>query len=243
MKKRNGILRVCFDVETEPFCAEFKSAESIESRLKHAPKMRIACVFDGKEWLDYLPSEAPALIKLLEAADEVITFNGGAFDELVLQRHHGLNPKVLAKKSKHLDLFAIIYAETDRMVSLDRLAKVNLGEGKHTKGRNTVKLDVEALKVACRSDVQQTYRLWELWRSGQLIIPEQRTSAEKDEPFDIGPGHHMPALCPSCHSVATLVLLEHDMEEMSEGQASDYLAGLYGSACCEACGFEFDWGF
>lgn len=87
MKKRDNIVRVCFDVETEPFCKKFRSAQSIESRLEHAPKMRIACVFDGKEWTDYQPSEAPVLIKLLEAADEVITFNGKGFDELVLRRH------------------------------------------------------------------------------------------------------------------------------------------------------------
>jgi hypothetical protein len=52
----------------------------------------------------------------------------------------------------------------------------------------------------------------------------------------------MPALCPSCHAVNTLILLEYDVEEMTDGQAADYLAGMYGTAWCEACEFEFDWG-
>jgi hypothetical protein len=189
----------------------------------------------------FLPSEADALIALLLAADEVITFNGKMFDELVLRKHHKLAGNLPAN-GEHIDLFAVILERENRKISLHRLAKLNLGEEKHTKGRSMANLDIEALKKACRSDVWQTYRLWELWRDGQLEIPAPLTRGEQDDPFDVGPGHHMPSLCPGCHAVGTLILIEYDTDEMSEGQEADYLAGVSGTAYCDACESEFDWG-
>jgi hypothetical protein len=56
----------------------------------------------------------------------------------------------------------------------------------------------------------------------------------------------MPELCPRCHAVGTLILIEDDIDEMSEGEAAeaaDYLAGIWGTAYCDACKFEFDWVF
>ena len=52
----------------------------------------------------------------------------------------------------------------------------------------------------------------------------------------------MPDLCPHCHAANTLIVIEYDMDEMSEGQLADYLAGVSGTVLCEACAFEFDYG-
>jgi len=238
--QRKRVMRLCFDVETELFSDQFRHAGTKAIRLTHAPKMRLACVYDGVTWMYFLPGEAPALIKLLSRADEIITFNGLAFDELVLRRHHGL--KVL--KGKHIDLCAIIHEGERRRVSLHRLAELNLGEPKHTQGRSIAKLDIEGLKAACRSDVWQTYRLWEIWRKGDLKIPrpQGRLRMEQDDWIEVGPGHHMPELCPRCHAANTLILIEYDMDELSEGQQADYLSGVSGTAFCDACEHEFDWG-
>ena len=91
--------------------------------------------------------------------------------------------------------------------------------------------------------MRQTHRLWELWRNGELQIPEYRERArrESDEFCEVGPGHHMPQLCPRCHAVNTLILIEHDTDEMSERKEADYEAGISGTAYCTACEFEFDW--
>jgi hypothetical protein len=237
MPKQKRLKRVCFDIETELFNDIFRRADTAAIRLKHAPKMRVACAFDGVRWRYFLPSEAAALVKLLASADEIITFNGLAFDELVLRRHHGLKGK-LPLKGKHVDLCAIIHETKRRRVSLHRLAELNLGEPKHTKGRSMANLDIEGLKIACRSDVWQTYRLWHMWCNGGLKIPEPR---EREDWIVVGPGHHIPALCPRCHAVNTLILIEYDMDEMSEGQQADYLAGVSGTAVCDACEHEFDW--
>src|SRR5882672_9615010 len=85
-----GMKRICFDIETELFSEHFRAARDTKSRLMHAPKMRVACAFDGVRWMYFLPSETAELIALLLEADEVINFNGKAFDELVLRKHHGL---------------------------------------------------------------------------------------------------------------------------------------------------------
>jgi len=241
MAKRNK--RVWFDVETELFSEHFRAAMDAKNRLRHAPKMRLACAFDGIRWMYFLPTQASELINLLLAADEIITFNGKAFDELVLRKHHGLTGE-FPVRGKHVDLCQVVYEEENRRISLHRLAELNLGEKKHTKGRSIANLDLEGLKVACRSDVSQTYRLWELWRAGRLQIPEPRPSSrhQGEDDVDLGPGHHMPQLCRICHAVNTLILIEYDTEEMSEGQEADYLAGVSGTAFCEACESEFDWG-
>jgi hypothetical protein len=242
-RSKGRIKRICFDVETEAFTDHFRFARDTKSRLLHAPKMRVACAFDGTQWMYFLPSDAAKLVALLRRADEIITFNGKAFDELVLRKHHELTGNCPVK-GKHTYLCAIIFEMEGRGVSLHRLAQTNLGETKHTRGRSVANLDIEELKEACRSDVWQTYRLWELWSKGELLIPEPRarSSREPDDIFDVGPGHHMPEICPGCHAVNTLFLVEYDTDEMSEGQLADYLAGVSGTAICDSCGIESDWG-
>lgn len=230
-------LRVCFDIETELFSEQFRNARDVETRLLHAPRMRVACAFDETTWHFFLPPEFDKLVKLLSAANEVISFNGLQFDELILRKHCKLKGK-LPSKGVHVDLCHEI-SLTDHSVSLHRLSLLNLNEGKHTGGRSMAALDIEALKLACKSDVWQTYRLWDLWRKGTIKIPPPR--AIKDDDDQVGPGHHLPELCSSCHSANSLELIDEDPEEMSEGQASDYLAGMFGCAICCACGAEIDW--
>jgi len=193
-KRKRATKRVCFDIETELFSEDFRSAKTVASGIEHAPKMRLACAYDGKRFMYFQPNEAPALLKLLASADEVITFNGIKFDELVLRRHHALR----GLKAKHVDLCAIIHEAERRWVSLHRLAELNLGEPKHTQGRSVANLDLEGLKVACHSDVWQTYRLWEMWCKGGLKVPGR---VEREDSIDVGPGDHMPNLCPLCHAV------------------------------------------
>jgi hypothetical protein len=235
--KQKNTLRVCFDIETELFSDQFRNTRDLETRLRHAPRMRVACAFDETTWHFFLPSEFSELVKLLLTADEVLSFNGLQFDELVLRKHCKLKGK-LPSKGKHIDLCHEI-SLTHHSVSLHRLSLLNLNEGKLTAGRSMATLDIEALKLACKSDVWQTYRLWDLWRKGTIKVPPPR--AIKDDEDFVGPGHHMPALCPSCHSANSLELIDEDPEEMSEAQASDYLAGMFGCAVCCACGTEIDW--
>ncbi len=236
---------VCFDLETEIFGNAFRRAPNNAGRLVHAPRMRIGCVYDGIGWHDFLPEQAADLVALLQGADLVVSFNGLAFDELVLRRHHGLKGRV-PRRGKHLDLYAELVREGNG-ASLDRLARANLGEGKLVQARSMADLDIAALTAACRSDVWQTWRLWQLWAKGDLKAPlgSPRHRAEAPDPFNVGPGHHAPETCPHCGDVGSLELVDMnpDVEEMTEGQASDYEAGLWGVSICATCHREVDWGF
>jgi hypothetical protein len=166
--------RVCWDMETLLFSNDFKYAKTIDDRRKHAPKMRVACVFsEATGAYDYfLPESAGELIACLVQAEESISYNGKGFDLLVLQRHYGLSQADCDKiNALHVDLFEVAKRATGSFISLHRLAQLNLQETKQVQGQNMADLPLEALKEACRSDVSQTYRLWQLHQRGELKFP------------------------------------------------------------------------
>src|SRR6266542_980827 len=106
---RRSKRRRWFDLETEAFSNEFRSARDDEQRFKHAPKMRLGCVYDGVGWHFFLPAQADQLLRLLLGAAEAISFNGKRFDELVLRRHHGLTGP-FPSNGEHLDLCDQVFA-------------------------------------------------------------------------------------------------------------------------------------
>ncbi len=203
--------RVVFDIETEPFTESFQNAGPRAEKRKHAPKLRLACVFiqATRKYRYFVQETASELISLLQSANEVISFNG------------------------------------ENRVSLNQAAQINLGEKKHTDGRKMSVLTIDELRVACRSDVSQTYRLWKLYKAGKLQIPEKkfwpRTSS--DSYHEMGPGEHMPDKCPNCGAMGSLEFVEWDTEGMTDGKLADYEAGFYGSAFCNRCKTEIDFGF
>lgn len=236
--------RVVFDIENEPFLDEFRKAVSIQARRSCAPCMRVACLYSEVtgRYKSFSPTKAQDLIERLRHADEVISFNGKNFDLLVLQRHYQLKGRI-PRKGKHVDLYEILSKKVGFRVSLNLLAKINLGEGKHTDGRKMANLNIAELRIACRSDVRQTFRLWQLYREKRLKLPQQFEFEPRESFHDYlgGPGNHMPPTCPHCGSKKVEFMEEDDTESMSDGQASEYEAGLYGSGHCNECDKDFDW--
>jgi len=166
--------RVCWDMETALFSNDFRYAKTIAARRQHAPSMRVACVFsEATGAYDYfLPENAADLIARLVAAEESISYNGKGFDLLVLQRHYGLSQADCDTiNARHVDLFEVAKRATGAFISLHRLAQLNLQETKQVQGQNMADLPLDALKAACRSDVSQTYRLWQLHQRGALKFP------------------------------------------------------------------------
>ncbi len=234
--------RIVFDIETEPFSEEFKDATTAKARTKHAPKMRVACTFaeSCQEYRYFTPRNAAKFIRQLQSASEVVSFNGKCFDLLVLRRHYGLTGRV-PSRGKHIDLHEIMSDAAGFKVSLDRAAQLNFSERKHTDGRKMNALTLDELKVACKSDVCHTYRLFQRHVDGTLLVP-QRTWRKRGADSEKLHGG-APRECPSCHALNSLEEVEWDTNEMSDGQLSDYLAGMYGSAKCRKCGEVVDWGF
>lgn len=234
--------RIVFDIETEPFSKDFKEAESARARAKFAPRMRLACAFDesSEAYRYFGPKGGRALSKLLQSADEVVSFNGKNFDLAVLRKHYGMKGRV-PLKGKHIDLYEIMTTEAGFRVSLDAAVRLNLGERKHTDGRKMDALEPHDLRVACESDVRQTYQLFLRHRNGTLTIPAKtrgRWNSGEERSYSDAPHE-----CTSCHALNCLEEVEWEMDQMSEGQLADYLAGVYGSAECRACGEVVDWGF
>jgi hypothetical protein len=237
--------RVVFDIETEPFSQGFLDAKTVADKTNEAPKMRIACVYEEKvdKYHYFDPTQAEALIKILSESEEVISFNGKEFDVLVLKKHYGLDHNNIPAKGTHVDIHEIMTDITGYRVSLNKAVDLNFGERKHTSGKSMVDLDMEKLKEACRSDVKQTYRLWQLHDKGSLECPKKKSYLSPGSD-NFGPGHHMPDVCPYCHDVGSLEFdddVNEEYEDMTEGQQADYEAGLFGTAYCSTCYASFDW--
>jgi len=216
----NGLI---FDFETEQFTDSFRYAIGIDQKIKFAPKLRVACVYNlntGK-YTYYRPGTTDKLIARLLNADFIVSFNGKCFDLLVLQRHHRLGKRKADQLNrKHIDLCEEVKTMSSRRWSLNKLARLNLGEAKHTNGREMTSLNLAALKIACRSDVSQTYRIFLKWMDGSLMIPKEtsRRAATVDIPLI---HHHLPNPFPYNY-------IDLDLDDMTEGQMAEYLAGTWG---------------
>jgi hypothetical protein len=240
-----------FDVETVPFSDSFRHASTMDLRRRLAPEMRVACVYCVEEdtFQFFTAEQAKVLVELLASADRLVSFNGKNFDLLVLARHYGLDLETFQRKP-HDDLLEIIHDQVGYWVSLNDMSRANLGERKQVSGRQMETLDLEKLKNACRSDVWQAKRLWDLYQTGQLTIPARPTSSHFRAGADWlaeaggGPGDHAPRQCPVCGDVASLVFVElepDDFDDLTEGQQADYLAGLWGTIFCTTCEQFFDY--
>jgi hypothetical protein len=227
MGGRKAMRVVVFDLETEAFTEAFRSASCEEERLNYAPKMRLGCTYESAAdaYKFYLPEVAGDLIEHLTSADAIVSYNGKAFDLLVLCRHFGLSRAHCAElNSKHHDLLELVEGKFGHRVRLDDLARENLGERKRVRGRSMADLDIEELKLACQSDVSQTHRLHTKWVDGSLRFPtvlSERQTLDDFDDFDLIHSH-----LPDDRKY--IRLSGEDLEDMTEGQQADYLAGLWG---------------
>lgn len=217
--------RVVFDIETEQFSEEFNKDPNIATKTKLAPKMRLACLYEEHidEYSYFLSKDAKKLIAKLKSADEVISYNGNSYDYLVLRNHYGLS-KNYPKVGQHIDMLDIVYKHCGFKVSLDIMSKLNLGKGKHTQGRSILELDLEKLKIACKSDVRQTYKLWQLYSKKKLKYPEKyipKYDLYFDEP---GPAHPILERFPMIDEKYGPDIIGN----MSDANQSEYLALLEG---------------
>jgi len=162
-----------FDISTFPGSFEFLYGGDRDTVRQFAPKLLAACAYSSKSqrYFRYLPNQVDLLLNMLASADELVTFNGLKFDLVVLERHYGLSPDFALRKS-HVDLAKIFEKRIGRWVTFDEVIQLNLGERKkpasdfpHDPVHRT---DVLA---GCKSDVQQTYKLWKLYKEDQLRFP------------------------------------------------------------------------
>jgi hypothetical protein len=241
--------RVCFDIETYPFSKEFEKASPAD-KIKFVPAPRIVCVYveSSRRYKFFAPNveSMEQLAAILNNATEVISYNGEQYDFLVLERHYPELFAGITEKVKSIDMMLVSQRETDcnYYFSLNKMAMVNLGQGKMVEGRAMNSLDIEKIKTACQSDVRQTYKLWKLWQNGTIQYPPYRKCSRVGGPFwgnaeCISIQVRPPVLCPECGDVNSIEIIEEgpeDFEDMTEGQWADYHAGWNRSAECTTCG-------
>jgi len=223
------------DIETERFSADFKYARIDAKRIALAPQPTLACIYwvHKRRYEFFTGKRLSVVVRSLEKAKFIVTFNGERFDFLVLERWCGLE-RTAHFMAKSLDLCRIVGADRFRFlkqpwrkrVNLDRCGKLNFGVSRKTTG---------TLKEKCRAHVRLTYQLFEAFRTDRLVVP-------------VRPQRDLPKTCSKCGAKVEPIPFQPDYEQMTEGQVLDYEIGQqfgrWGFACCtrRKCRCMFTWG-
>jgi len=138
--------------------------------------------YNKNEYLSFYEDGLEKLGPLLQKAGLVIGFALNRFDIPVLDKHFSFNLFALPR----LDILEEIELSSGIRISLNILAKANLGIGKTGHGLEAITLYKEGrlqeLRDYCLMDVRLTKELYDLVkRQGYLIIPDKIT----DEPQKI----------------------------------------------------------
>jgi hypothetical protein len=164
---------VVLDIETEPISQEMFYRQRKKQYLFNVlPSPRVCVTYDSKtnEHHVYMPDSFDQLYRVVQSRT-ILTFNGIYFDIPVLLRYLNLEGDPIASKTDHLDLLVEIKKRTRHMHKLDSLSMINLGERKHTNGKQMKDMDIEKLTRACQSDVDQTYALARMFCENTLQYP------------------------------------------------------------------------
>lgn len=130
----------------------------------------------------YEEKDFPLLEEAFRNATRIIGFNSKHFDVPVLQPH----VKVPLASIPHLDLMNDIESYLGFRVSLDSLAKMNLGTQKSGHGLDAITWwregNMEMLKTYCLDDVRITRDVYEFGKKNGHVIAETRTDPRVSVP-------------------------------------------------------------
>ena len=175
--------KLVFDVETKNTFGQVGGEGSIH-------KLDISFVgaysYNRGEYLSFFEDDLPRLGSLLQKTGLLIGFSSNRFDIPVLSKYFPFN----IKRIQSFDLLEELELATGRRISLDELAKVNLGVGKTGHGLDAIKLfregRLEELKAYCLNDVRITKDLYEkAGRNGFLLIPDRWSGTMKRVAFSV----------------------------------------------------------
>ena len=140
--------------------------------------------YNQNAYLSFFENDLKELEKLLKTAGLIIGFSINRFDIPVLNKYSSFD----LFKIPRLDLLEEIELALGHRISLDNLAKTNLGIGKTAHGLEAIKFyrdsDFEALKNYCLNDVKITKDLYDLFKNrGHLIVPHKITGEPQQVAF------------------------------------------------------------
>lgn len=163
--------KLVIDIETKNSFADVGGQE-------HVKKLAVSFVgvysYNQDKYLSFYENQLDELAKLIQNAGLIIGFSINRFDIPVLEKHCKFNIYALPK----LDILDEIELALGQRISLDTLAKTNLGIGKTHHGLEAIKLyndgNLEELKNYCLNDVKITKELYDLAKKqGHLLVPKK----------------------------------------------------------------------
>ena len=164
---------IVFDLETKRLAEEVGGWANVE-----AMGLSVACTWDEDHgYRDWWEAQAGDLLDVLSRAELIVGFNLNKFDYRVLS----LYGSVVGLEDKTFDILDEIRQQASVNVSLNHLAKINLGEAKaYESGVHAVRLyrqgTLEELAAYCRRDVEITKTLYLNWQmSGVMWLPNLET--------------------------------------------------------------------
>jgi len=144
----------------------------------------VACFYSYNQdkYFSFYENQFEEAKKFLETRARLVGFSSNKFDIPLLAHNLGLD----LMSYPRIDISDEIELRTGRLIGLNDLAHLNLGEVKTHKGLDAPVLyaagKMEELKEYCLQDVKITKDLFDkLKKSGELILPARRTS-QSDEP-------------------------------------------------------------
>lgn len=175
---------IVFDIETKNTLAEV-GRDNFNDLL-----VSVVGIFsyDQDRYISFDEHNLVECAQLMHDAECIIGFSVTRFDIPVLNKHCNFNLYSVPR----IDLLDDIELQLGRRISLDLLAKVNLGIGKthHSLEAPTMYREgrFDELAEYCLHDVRITKDLYELARSqGYLFVPQRGTEELEQAFFNFGP--------------------------------------------------------
>ena len=244
---------IVFDLETKTLIPKGTADE--EEKKEEIRKLRISvlCCFDYQtnEYSFYTEKNIKDFLDRFNQAEKIVGYNIIAFDYLVLEKYGLKKTSITADKT--IDIFDNIRRDTGEWLRLDTLSKVNLGRGKLVKGKDMVTADTVTLYEGCKGDVSITKDLFELHLKGKLKYKHLKGRRPQiffvdDDYVELGEGDgYIPPdiKCSNCggNNFEKFDELNEGMgvDEMTEGQFAEYMAGTWGTLECLDCGETVDY--
>ena len=177
--------KLVFDIETKNTFEEVGGRDNFKA-------LEVSLVgaysYDKDEYFSFDENELEKFGAMAQHA-MLIGFNSKGFDVPVLEKHYHFNLSYLP----HYDILEEIAVRLGKRISLDLLAKANLGEdrGKSGHGLDAIKYyrdgDMEKLRKYCLQDVKVTKEILDLIiEQGYLWVPQRYTPemAKVELPFE-----------------------------------------------------------
>ncbi|OGM90304.1 hypothetical protein A2755_03895 [Candidatus Wolfebacteria bacterium RIFCSPHIGHO2_01_FULL_48_22] len=141
--------------------------------------------YNKDEYYAYEEHEMDKLAELLKTAELMVGFSITRFDLPVMAKHFDFDLFTIPR----IDLLDEIELSIGKRISLDLLAKQNLGYGKSGTGLEAPNLyeqgKLDELKKYCLQDVKVTKELYDLAKAqGHLMVPQRNEPQPIKSPFD-----------------------------------------------------------